>query len=428
MRMHWTIAALALSVWAGAAWTGCGKSDEASKADSGNASPSSDHKHEDAEAGEGHANHSESDPHDHPITEADVEMPANYAEAVSRIKSYRDAIREGAGSDTPGLAHRPLDELDIVLRKLPAIARDSGVPPEKLETINLSARELRDLFNQVHEAIDENRAADFPAVADKIQEAISRLETVKSSAADHSQHGSDHPAEHQSGHESAVLMVDATPAAPIAGQSVALQMMIHDVNGTMVREFDVVHEKLVHFIIVRDGLDEFAHEHPEVDGQGNLTIAHTFPKAGKYHLFADYKPMGKSASVARAEFVVTGDPSPAPPLAVNAPGKVNADGFVADIEVKNAKAGQESEIRFRLADDSGQPINDLQPYLGARGHLVVLSSDGVQYVHAHPMDESTASNEVVFMSHFPAAGTYKGWAQFQQAGQVRTLPFVVQIP
>jgi hypothetical protein len=44
------------------------------------------------------------------------------------------------------------------------------------------------------------------------------------------------------------------------------------------------------------------------------------------------------------------------------------------------------------------------------------------------MDESTASNEVVFMSHFPAAGTYKGWAQFQQAGQVRTLPFVVQIP
>ena len=246
--------------------------------------------------------------------------------------------------------------------------------------------------------------------------------------AEQAQYGSGHNSDHDTGHELAMLMVQTEPAATSAGQPVALKLMIHQADGTIVREFDIVHEKIVHLIMVRDGLDEFAHVHPAVDDQGNLTVTHTFVKAGTYRLFADYKPTDKAASVARAQIEVSGEPSPPRALAVNAPGKVAADGLVAQIELRNAKAGQESEIRFRLANESGQPINDLQPYLGARGHLVVLSADGKQYVHAHPMDAPMAANEVVFMSHFPAAGTYKGWAQFREAGQVRTVPFVVQIP
>ena len=65
-----------------------------------------------------------------------------------------------------------------MLRKLPKIARDSGVPEEKLETVNLSSRELRDLFNKVHAAIDEKRSPDYAAVAEQIDQAISRLEQV----------------------------------------------------------------------------------------------------------------------------------------------------------------------------------------------------------------------------------------------------------
>jgi hypothetical protein len=104
-----------------------------------------------------------------------------------------------------------------------------------------------------------------------------------------------------------------------------------------------------------------------------------------------------------------------------------ADGLVAQIELQNPMAGQSSEFRFRLTNESGQAIDDLQPYLGARGHLVVISADGTQYVHAHPMDGPTAANEVVFMSHFPSPGLYKGWAQFQVKDRVRTVPFVAEI-
>jgi hypothetical protein len=204
--------------------------------------------------------------------------------------------------------------------------------------------------------------------------------------------------------------------------------MIHGADGSMVREFDVIHDKLAHLIIVRDGLDEFAHIHPDVDRQGNMTATHAFRKAGKYRLFVDYKPKGKSAATATAVIEVTGDAPAAVPLVVNAPGKVVADGLSADIDVQNPKAGQEAEIRFRLNDSSGNPVADLQPYLGARGHLVVLSAVGEKYVHARPVESRTASNEVVFGTHFPSAGLYKGWGQFLLAGQVRTVPFVLQIP
>jgi len=128
-----------------------------------------DHDHGDHDHAEGQ------DHHDVPITEADVQMPANYAEAVTRIQSYRDAIRTAATGADPELAHRPLDELDIVLNRLPEIARDSGVPKQQWEAINTGARELRNLFNQVHAAIDEHRKPDYAAVAQPIDEQIAKL-------------------------------------------------------------------------------------------------------------------------------------------------------------------------------------------------------------------------------------------------------------
>jgi hypothetical protein len=118
------------------------------------------------------------DPDDVPITEADVDMPADYAAAMPRINDYRDKIRSAIEAGTPGKAHRPLDELDIVLGKLPEIARDSGVPKEKWEEVNTASRELRELFNTLHASIDAGEPPDYPAVADDIEETIARLMAV----------------------------------------------------------------------------------------------------------------------------------------------------------------------------------------------------------------------------------------------------------
>jgi hypothetical protein len=118
------------------------------------------------------------DPHDVVITEADVKKPADYKDAVARIKGYRKEIEVNAGSDTPGKAHRQLDELEIVLKWLPGIARDSRVPKSQWETINTSTQHLRELFEKVHQNIDNKKNPDFPAVAKDVDATIGRLETA----------------------------------------------------------------------------------------------------------------------------------------------------------------------------------------------------------------------------------------------------------
>jgi hypothetical protein len=118
------------------------------------------------------------DPEDVPITEADVQMPATYSEALTRIKSCRDTIRGSIEQGAPSRAHRSLDEVDIVLRKLPSIAKDSGIAKEQWETVNLTARQLRNRFDEIHSAIDAKREPDYKAVAEPIDQAIAKLEQV----------------------------------------------------------------------------------------------------------------------------------------------------------------------------------------------------------------------------------------------------------
>jgi hypothetical protein len=61
------------------------------------------------------------------------------------------------------------------------------------------------------------------------------------------------------------------------------------------------------------------------------------------------------------------------------------------------------------------------------GHLVIISADGKLYVHAHAVEGKSANGVVEFAAHFTQAGIYKAWGQFQRAGQVYTVPFVLKV-
>ena len=237
--------------------------------------------------------------------------------------------------------------------------------------------------------------------------------------------------EKHGGHDDArtesVLMVTTEPAAIKPGEPVKLNLMIHDTTGGMLKDFETVHEKKLHLIIVRDGLDRFAHIHPEIDPAGNITGTFTFPTAGKYRLYADHKPAGKEPVAAIAEVIVAGTPPPRPELVSNVPGRVMGDDLAAEIVIEKAKTGATTRISFTLFDAADKPVADLQPYLGAMGHLVVLSADGKQYVHSHPLDGTSSDSAVAFEAHFPQPGIYKGWGQFRRSDTVHDVPFVVEI-
>ena len=222
------------------------------------------------------------------------------------------------------------------------------------------------------------------------------------------------------------LLVNSAPSQPQAGSATKLVLQIQDDDGTPIKSFDLLHEKLVHLIVVREGLDEFAHLHPEVDASGMITTEFAFPKSGKYRLFADHQPQGKSPGLAAGELVVAGDDEPAVALVPNASNEVAVGAIKAHVAF--TPGDQETSVRFHFVDADGKAVGDLQPYLAAMGHLVIISSAGREYVHAHPLSESkTAPDGVVeFAAHFPKPGIYKAWGQFQRDGSVFTVPFVME--
>lgn len=122
------------------------------------------------------------DSNDIPLTEDQEqslrEGVTGYADAISKIKLYRDTIRDAMAAGDPTKAHQPLDELDVVLEHLPAVARDNNIPRTDWEAVNTSAQQLRDSFNKVHAQIDTGGKPDYQAVSTDIDNALGRLEAV----------------------------------------------------------------------------------------------------------------------------------------------------------------------------------------------------------------------------------------------------------
>lgn len=213
-----------------------------------------------------------------------------------------------------------------------------------------------------------------------------------------------------------------------AGVPARLRLTIPGAKGVPIRDFAVSHDAKIHLILIRHGLDQFAHLHPSVDqATGVLSADFTFPTGGVYHLFADYQETGQPAKAATARVEVEGDTPLAPSLTPNVPGLQKGDGIAAKVSVSGAKAGAEATVLFEVVEGE-KPVLDLEPYMGAMGHLVVVSADAKTYVHAHPAEGQTgAKNTVAFGATFPQAGLYKGWGQFKRGGQVRVIPFVVRV-
>jgi hypothetical protein len=197
-------------------------------------------------------------------------------------------------------------------------------------------------------------------------------------------------------------------SAPTAGVPVELQFAIRRrPTRQTVTAFELQHERLFHLILVRRDLTRFAHEHPTPQADGSFRLTYAFPAPGEYHLFADVAPRGAGGHVLLAKLKVGGRavPATAPP-----------DSTLATFPAEPVPAGRTLRLTASLA------AADTEPYLGARGHLILLHEDAETFVHAHP-DESAAAaaREVPFLVRFPKPGRYQGWAQFQRRGQVETV-------
>jgi hypothetical protein len=230
----------------------------------------------------------------------------------------------------------------------------------------------------------------------------------------------------------------AAPAAPRAGRPVTLRFEVRDPDTrALVRDFSVVHDKKFHLFIVSQDLEHLAHVHPDQDATGAWVIEHTLPVAGFYRVFTDFLPLGGTPQVIAGTLATaghTGDLTGAVrTLSPDRALEKKTDGTTVhlSIEPSTIVAGRIVKLKYRLEQD-GTPVTDLEPYLAAWGHTLVLSEDALEYVHAHPIEYLPpdpgvkGGPSITFDAMFPKPGRYRVWTQFKRRGVVSTTWFTLE--
>jgi Cu+-exporting ATPase len=240
-----------------------------------------------------------------------------------------------------------------------------------------------------------------------------------------------------------VRLVLGQAAAP--GSPVTLAFDLTDkATGKAVDNLQAAHEAPMHLVIVSYDMTYFAHLHPEAKGAGRYTATNVFPTAGDYVLYVEFAPEGMADEVHRFDLPV-GTTGSAPAQMAADMSTHTVDGLDASIKLVGAEtvqAGKEAVFTVNL-ELAGQPVTDLQAYLGAAAHVVILNERAGGFAHVHAvagsaaqvgggMDEMSAppaqfGPDVSFAHTFPASGLYKMWVQVARGDSVVTIPWVVEV-
>lgn len=221
------------------------------------------------------------------------------------------------------------------------------------------------------------------------------------------------------------------------GEPITFRFDIVDDRGSTVRQFSKVHEKLMHVIVVRHDLTQFQHVHPSFSpSDGRFTIQDlVLASDGAYRIFADFTPAASMLGPDDEPLPVTvpvdlqvGDPHDYRPEPLPAPSDsaAAADYDVVLVRPDTLRVGEEAQLTFTILR-GGKPVTDLEPYLGANGHAVVLREGDLAFIHSHALEDRNElqAGRLPFMVHFAQAGRYRIFIQFQHRGNVQTAAFTL---
>jgi hypothetical protein len=248
------------------------------------------------------------------------------------------------------------------------------------------------------------------------------------------------------------------PAVVKPGQKVKLLFQIfHPGTGEPIKKFEVVHERQYHLFVISQDMEFFQHIHPEEQPDGTWSIDATLPKAGYYKILSDFMPGGGSSQFIARPLVTAGYAGDlANDSAHLVPDTVwtkTVEGITATLSFDPVtfSVGQYGHLNFHLTDAaSGRPLTDLQTYLGAFGHTLIMSEDMVEYVHSHPLDilakpdddggtpqfvippgadleKLRGGPDVTFEGLMPKPGRYRAWTQFRRNDKIHTFAFTFNV-
>jgi len=240
------------------------------------------------------------------------------------------------------------------------------------------------------------------------------------------------------------VALETSPRAVRSGETVTLRFKIADPKtGAPVTDLTIVHDMPFHLFVVSEDLAHYDHIHPTMSDDGAFVVETSFPAPATYNLFCDFLPAGGLPQVAHLK-LTTSDVAPGvtkPPVRLTPDAGLTktVDGirFELTMEPPRAAAGKATAFIYHLVDaQSGLPVTDLEPYLGAWGHTLILSEDAERYLHCHPtqmlpagVDRSALSGgpEVAFNATIRQPGVHRLWSQFKRGGKVTTVSFTVDV-
>ncbi|WP_406077550.1 hypothetical protein [Micromonospora sp. NBC_00858] len=213
---------------------------------------------------------------------------------------------------------------------------------------------------------------------------------------------------------------------PVAAPAGEFAFRIGGPDGKPVTRYDVAHDKQMHLIVARRDLSGFRHVHPDLAPDGTWRVATPLAGPGQWRAFADFTPTGGEPLTLGVDVTVPGAlterPLPAPATSTT------VDGYTVTL-TGAPQPGRTSPLTLTVSRD-GQPVTDLEPYLGAYGHLVALRRGDLAYLHVHPDGvpgdgRTPPGPAVTFLAEVPSAGTYRLYLDFRHGGAVHTAEFTV---
>ena len=190
-------------------------------------------------------------------------------------------------------------------------------------------------------------------------------------------------------------------------------------------DYVVDQTKKLHLYLIRIDLTGFQHLHPALGGSGTWSVPVTISNPGDYRVVADFTAdtsAGPALHILGAPLKAPGNWSKesTPPVTAVA----TVDGYAVNVAGR-LRAGVESPLIMRITR-GGEPVTNLQPYLGVWSHLSAFRAGDLAFLHLHPTQQPMTGMSMdspqllAFKADVRSAGTYEVFVQFQTGGRLHT--------
>ena len=99
--------------------------------------------------------------HEHGHDEHAKEEPKTYAEAVAKVETLRNTIRDSLAKKNTDAADDAVHEIGHVIEHAPELAKKEGFAPADQEAVEKASKELFDQFDKLDVKLHEGKGATF---------------------------------------------------------------------------------------------------------------------------------------------------------------------------------------------------------------------------------------------------------------------------